>query len=148
MTLTRRSLNTERFESWGIFKGDLQVGAVSSGVAVKGEDVWIWQCGFYPGCEPYQRSEGTEPTYAAAKAEFEQAWKRLEPQITAEMADEWLKSQAWTAWKHAMWEAGCKMPAQIPSGVSRCFCGTEITAETTPAHIYEKHMTTKNPYRS
>ncbi len=147
MTLTRRLLKTERFESWAIYKGDLQVGTLSSGIAVTGNATWTWRCGFYPGCEPHQRTEGTQPTYDEAKTELERAWERLESQITADMADEWLKNQAWTAWKYAMWEAGCKMPAQTQTGRSKCFCGVEITAETTPAHIYEKHMTTKNPYR-
>lgn len=148
MTLTRRSLNTERFESWGIYKGDLQVGTISAGIGPNGDPIWRWSCGFYPGCDAGQRCEGIQLTYAKAKAEFKKAWERLEPQITPAMADEWLKSEASTAWKYAMWEAGCKMPAQVPTGVSRCFCGAEITAETMPAHVYDKHMTTRNPYRS
>jgi hypothetical protein len=148
MTLTRRRLKTQRFESWGIYKGDLQVGTISAGIGTNGDQIWRWSCGFYPGCDAGERSEGIQPTYDEAKTEFEKAWERLEPQITADMAEEWLKNQAWTAWKYEMWEAGCKIPAQTQTGRSKCFCGVEITAETTPGHVYDKHTTTKNPYRS
>lgn len=140
MTLTRRSLNTERFESWGIYRGDLQVGTISSGVGTHGDAIWRWSCGFYPGCAPGMLSEGNQPTYDQAKAEFQKAWERLEPQISPAMADAWFKSVAMTAWKYAMRDAQCPLPSQSEVGRSRCFCGAEITAESAPLHVYAEHM--------
>jgi hypothetical protein len=83
---------------------------------------------------------GTQPTYDEAKAEFEKAWEWLGPQITPAMRTEWHHDRAWTAWKYAMREAGCKLPSQTTTGVSRCFCGAEITAESVPGHVDAEHM--------
>jgi hypothetical protein len=139
-TLTRKLLSDEHRQSWGIFDGELRVGSISSGIGTNGKTVWQWSCGFYPGCEPHQQSIGTAPTYDQAKAEFKKAWERLQPQITPEMRDEWLQQQAWIAWMYAMREAGCKLPSQTTTGVSRCFCGVEITAESAPNHVFAVHM--------
>lgn len=148
MTLTRRLLHKHHHELWGIFKGDLQVGAISSGIGLNGGMIWTWRCGFHPGCSPSQMTEGTQPSYDNAKAEFEKAWGRLEPQITAEMADEWLKQQAWTAWKYAMRDAGLPLPTATTTGRSKCFCGAEIMDDGLSEHIAAKHTGTKNPYRA
>jgi len=43
----------------------------------------------------------------------------------------WRCQRAWTAWKYAMWDAGMKMPTQMPDLRSRCFCGAEIVTATT-----------------
>ncbi len=44
-----------------------------------------------------------------------------------------------TTWKYAMWDAGCRMPTQMPDGRSRCFCGAEIGVECGD-HVYTRHM--------
>jgi hypothetical protein len=41
-----------------------------------------------------------------------------------------------------MWDAGCRMPTQLPEGRSRCFCGAEIDAAGASAHVYAAHMET------
>jgi hypothetical protein len=45
-----------------------------------------------------------------------------------------------TAWKYAMWDAGCKLPTQTAEGRSRCFCGAEITIANIDEHVYAAHM--------
>ena len=114
--LTRRRLNSEHHESWGIFDGDVQVGRTSEIHGTEGRMIWQWSCGFYPGCATHQQSAGNQDSYDEAKAAFQAAWERLRPQITPEMRDEWRKQQAWTAWKYAMWDAKCRMPAQSTTG--------------------------------
>jgi hypothetical protein len=61
---------------------------------------------------------------------------------TATDFDAWRYQTAATAWKYAMWEAGCKMPTQMPGGRSRCFCGAEIDNEGAGDHIRACHMET------
>ena len=138
-TLTRRRLN-ERFESWGIFYADVLVGGLSEIHGTEGKMIWQWSCGFYPGCTPRQQSAGNADYFDEAKAAFHIAWDRLRPQITLAMIEEWRAHQAFTAWKYAMWDAGCQMPTQTTTGKSQCFCGSEITIAGVPAHVYAKHL--------
>jgi hypothetical protein len=50
------------------------------------------------------------------------------------------QQRAMTAWKYAMWDAGCKMPTQVPDGRAQCFCGAEIDMATMDGHICAAHM--------
>jgi len=138
--LTRRLLNNEHPESWGIFDGDVQVGGICAVRGTGGQMIWQWSCGFYPGCDKSQQTAGNADTYHEAKAAFQAAWERLRPQITPAMRDEWRKQQAWTAWKYTMWDTKCRMPTQSTTGRARCFCGTEITTAGIPEHVYAAHM--------
>jgi hypothetical protein len=45
------------------------------------------------------------------------------------------RHRAWTAWKYAMWESGCKLPTQLASGQSRCFCGAVIDIKGMSQHV-------------
>ncbi|MCF2523898.1 hypothetical protein [Bradyrhizobium sp. G127] len=85
-------------------------------------------------------SSGSHDTFVDGRAALQAAWEKLEPQITPAMRQEWLEYQAFTAWKCAMWDAGCRMPTQNTTGRSRCFCGAEITTDGVPEHIRELHM--------
>lgn len=141
--LTRRRLNSEHHESWGIFDGDVQVGRISEINGTEGRMLWQWSCGFYPGCDkPTQQSAGNKDTFEEAKAAFQQAWEKLQPQITPAMRTEWLEHHAFTSWKYAMRDAGCRMPTENTDGRSRCFCGTEITTAGVSEHIRGSHMGT------
>lgn len=140
MPLTRRRLNTEHLEAYGIYDGDIRVGGLMRLSGTAGAMLWQWACGFYPGCDlKTQMSSGNKDTYDEAKAEFEKAWEKLRPQITPAMRDEWPQQQAFTAWKYAMHDSGCRMPTQSPDGRSKCFCGEEITTEGVPDHIRTCH---------
>lgn len=145
MTLTRRPRNVEgRFESWHVYDGDVGVGLIEERQGVPQHvDKWQWSCGFYPGCDlRTQVTSGTAPTFEAARAAFQAAWEKLEPQVTPAMREEWLYQEAYTAWKLAMHNAGCRMPTQSPEGWSHCFCGARITTNSTSDHIAEQHMGT------
>jgi hypothetical protein len=39
-----------------------------------------------------------------------------------------------------MWKDGFKMPTQLASGRSECFCGAGIDIKTTERHVFTKHM--------
>lgn len=141
--LTRRRLN-ERFESWGIFYDDVQVGGLTHQNGLGSSMHWQWSCGFYPGCDlRTQMSAGGEDLFDDAKAAFQKAWELLQPQITPAMLDEWRKDRAYTKWKYAMRDAGCQMPTQSSTGISGCFCGAEITIASVRDHVYSAHMGTK-----
>src|SRR5258705_1324411 len=140
LVLTRRRLKDAHAESWQIFYGDVQVGTIGirAGVPVD-VDQWGWSCGFYPGSEPGEYLSGTAATFDQARAKFGEAWpiflaKRTEADFIA-----CRPQHAFTAWKYAMWGAGCRMPTQMPNLWSRCFCGAEIGVDCRD-HVISCHM--------
>lgn len=141
MTLTRRLFQENHYQRWDIFDGDVRVGTITEINGTEGQMLWQWSCGFYPGCDKRtQQTAGSCDTFDEAREEFQRAWERLEPEITPEMRGEWLEHQAFTAWKYAMHDAGCRMPTQSTTGRSRCFCGAEITTLGVDNHIRALHM--------
>jgi hypothetical protein len=42
-----------------------------------------------------------------------------------------------------MWDEGVKLPTQLATGDSKCFCGAAINLENTEQHVHEKQMATK-----
>jgi hypothetical protein len=143
-SLTRRRDPDSREEAWLIFYGDMRVGAIGqrSGNPV-GTDRWFWQCSFYPGSNHGECTSGAAKSFEAARAAFEGAWdvffaRRSEADFEASRRD-----RASTAWKYAMWDAGCKLPTQMADGRSRWFCGAEIDVNTTSAHLYAAHTEPK-----
>ncbi len=93
--LVRRRLN-ERYESWGIFYGDVRVGTISELFGSGSKLIWSWSCGFYPGCSPGEETSGNNPTFDQARAEFERAWQRLLPKKTEADFQEWRDHNAFT----------------------------------------------------
>jgi hypothetical protein len=142
--LTRRRDPDSREETWRIFYGDVHVGTISmrSGKPT-GDDQWSWHCGFYPGSNPGDATDGTATDFEAARAAFESAWSTLLAKRTEADFLEYRRHRASTAWKYAMWDAGCKLPTQVASGKARCFCGAEIDVTNTTAHICAAHMEPK-----
>ncbi len=141
--LTRRRDPDARQEIWRVFYGDTQIGTISmrAGIPVN-VDQWGWSCGFYPLSHRGVREDGTAPDFFKARTAFEAAWRRLLPKVTEADLAEHRRQRAWTAWKYAMWDAGCRMPTQLPGGRSRCFCGAEIDISGTSEHVYAAHMET------
>jgi hypothetical protein len=139
--LTRRRDPEARQESWRVFYGDVQVGTIGlrSGVPMHAEP-WHWSCRFYPVSHRGLREDGIAPAFSTARSDFESAWSRLLPKITDADLSEYRRECAWIAWKYGMWDCGCKLPTQEPSGLSRCFCGTEIGIVRTRLHVYAVHM--------
>jgi hypothetical protein len=144
-TLTRRRY-PERPDCWHVFYGDVHVGTIGirSGVAFD-EDQWGWSCGFYPGCDPGQHTNGSAPDFERARADFEEAWRRLLLTRTEQHFQEWRDGRDRHARKYKMWAAGELLPIQKPNSMMRCSCGEQFDSHD-PAgsyihrkHIYEAH---------
>jgi hypothetical protein len=136
----RRSRDTEK-ETWLIHYGDVHVGTISERAGVPSDaDQWGWSCGFYPASHRGLRARGTAKSFDMARGAFETAWHWLLPKITQADFDEYRQYRAHEAWKHAMWEAGCKLPTETTDGRSRCFCGAEIDTAGVEQHVYAAHM--------
>jgi hypothetical protein len=88
-----------------------------------------------------EREDGIAPDFFKARADFGAAWSRLLPKITDADLTEYRRERAHTAWKYKMWETGCKLPTQVASGRSQCYCGVEIDNNSIDAHIDAEHMT-------
>jgi hypothetical protein len=140
-SLTRRRDPDAPQEAWHVAYGDVRVGtiAIRSGNPAD-TDPWGWSCGFYPGSHPREQSSGTAQSFDQARAAFEAAWRVFFANRTEADFDEYRKHRADTAWKYAMWDSGCKLPTQLASGQSRCFCGAAIDINGTSRHIQATHM--------
>jgi hypothetical protein len=97
-------------------------------------------CGFYPGSEPGEYTNGAAATFEEVRAGFLRDWKIFLAKRTPADFDTWRYQMAATAWKYAMWGAGCKLPTQMPDGRSRCFCGAIINNKTSGNHIRARHI--------
>jgi len=125
--LTRRRDPAAHDETWLIHYDDVHVGTIRMRPGVPTNvDQWGWTIGFYPASHRGLRASGTAKSLEMARGAFETAWRWLLPQITQADFVEYRQYRAHAAWKHAMREAGCKLPTQMPDGRSRCFCGAEI----------------------
>jgi hypothetical protein len=120
--------------------GDVHIGTIGKRAGVP-HDVqqWGWSCGFYPGCEPGQHTNGAADTFEAARKGFEEDWTRMLPMLRESAFVDWRRAQALHAWKYRMWDTGCRLPTQERSGRSRCFCGAEVDVKTVDPHIVEAH---------
>jgi hypothetical protein len=137
--LSRRRSREAHQECWHIFYGAVRVGTITERAGVPHDvDQWGWCCGFYPMTHRGVHDEGTAASFNHARDAFEAAWKDYLPKCTADDFEEYRRQRAWTAWKYAMFDAGMKMPTQLPGKLARCFCGAAIGADR---HVYEAHMT-------
>jgi hypothetical protein len=140
-TLTRRRSPDRREECWHVYYGDVHAGTIALRTGNPHDtDPWEWRCGFYPGSRPGECQSGTAATFHEARADFEAAWRVFLSNRTEADFDEWRRSSAWSSWKYAMWDKGCRMPAQSTDGRARCFCGETIDIAGTPRHVYAAHM--------
>jgi len=138
--LTRRRY-PERQDCWHVHYGDVHVGTIARSIGnPNAAPQWQWRCGFYPGSRPGECTSGTAPTFDRARAEFEAAWRVFSATRTDADFAAYRQQRAMTAWKYAMWDAGCKMPTQVPDGRAQCFCGAEIDMATMDGHICAAHM--------
>jgi hypothetical protein len=128
--LTRRRDPDARHEAWLIFYSDAHVGtiAVRTGNPTTTEP-WEWCCGFYPGTNPGECTSGTADTFEQARSDFEAAWGAFSSKRTNEDFQAWRKDRASTAWKYAMWDAGCRLP-KPQSAVRAASAGWTSTLRT------------------
>jgi hypothetical protein len=121
--LTRRRY-PERPDCWHVYYGDVHVGTIArqSGCPVD-VDQWEWICGFYPGCDPGEHSNGTAETFDHARAGFEKAWAVFLSRRTEADFEAWRHERDWHRQKYAMWERGERLPSQKPNSLMTCPCG-------------------------
>jgi hypothetical protein len=79
-------------------------------------------------------------SFDQARGDFELAWLIFLANRTEADFDEYRKHRAWTAWKYAMWDSGCKLSTQLASGRSRCFCGAVIDIKGMSQHVHVAHV--------
>ena len=139
-SLTRRRDPNTSHEAWPIFYGDVHVGTIGmrSGNPTGG-DQWSWHCGFYPGSNPGDATNGIAVDFRAARAAFEGAWSVFLAKRTEADFLEHRRHLASDAWKRAMWAAGCQLSTET-AGRVRCFCGAVIDVAGMDEHIYAFHM--------
>jgi hypothetical protein len=138
-TLSRRRY-PERQDCWHIFYGDIHVGTIARRVGCPADvDQWEWTCGFYPGMEPGQHQGDTAVDFDHARADFEAAWRAILRRLTETDFQKWRYQRDATAWKYRMWDTGKKLPTQLPSGRSRCYCGASIDIAGVPGHVRAAH---------
>jgi hypothetical protein len=138
--LTRRKY-PERPDCWHVYSGDVHVGTIvrRAGVPVH-VDQWEWRCGFDPRSHRGVRTSGTAADFEGARVAFETGWTELQPRILESDYHEHRRQRAGTAWKYAMWAAGCLMPTQKATGRSRYFCGAEIDIKGADDHVVAAHL--------
>jgi hypothetical protein len=94
---------SERRDCWHIYYGDVHVGTIAKRTgAPHDEDPWEWSCGFYPGCDSGEHTNGTALTFDKARASFEEAWQLLLPNRTEADFQAWRDQRDWTARKYAI----------------------------------------------
>jgi hypothetical protein len=132
-TLTRRRDPDASHETWLIFYGDVHVGTIAMGPGnPTGGDQWSWHCGFYPGSDPADATNGTATNFDAARAAFESAWSVFPSKRTEADFLEYRRHRASNTWKSAMWEARCKLPTK-PRGF------LPVSRSRIPAHLHSSH---------
>jgi hypothetical protein len=126
--LTRRRSDNDHQETWHVYYGDVHVGTIGerAGFPID-EDQWHWRCGFYPGCDPGEFSDGTAPDFFTARRGFETAWRKLSAKKTESDYEEWRNQ------RYASWTCGEKPPPS--SSIMRCVCGEQFDSWK-PAESY------------
>ena len=139
--LTRRRDPDANQETWLIHYDDIRVGSISQRAGVPADkDQWGWSVGFLSASERGLRASGTAKWFEAARAAFDVAWQWLLPKFTEADFTAYRRHCAFDQWKHAMWNAGFKLPTQVADGRSTCFCGAEIGIADVESHVYAAHM--------
>jgi hypothetical protein len=126
---------------WFVYWGDVRVGHIGKRAGVPTHaPQWGWTCGFYPGCDPGQSTNGVAETFEEARAGFERDWTKLSATRTEAHFELWRRNRDWHAWKDRMRDERLPLPTQRTNGQSRCFCGELLTtAGGMEKHIHTAH---------
>jgi hypothetical protein len=137
--LTGRRSPRAREECWQIFYGDVRVGAIARLIGIPNDKpCWGWACGFYPGSQPGECTNGSAVTLDQAKTDFEAAWRVFLSKRTEADFQAWRDQQEWTEQKYAMWKRGERLPTQKPNSLMTCPCGQMFDShrlEDTVIHV-------------
>ncbi|KAA0076102.1 hypothetical protein [Tardiphaga sp. P9-11] len=143
--LTRRRTD-DRFETWEIWYGDVQVGTIGLhdwDPTPERSCIWKWSCGFYP-VQAGECYSGEALDFETARAAFDAAWKVFLQKRTEAEFEASRRQQQWTANKYALWDAGFRN--KLGRGPLHCPCGATFDPgipEETMAHI--EHITGRAP---
>jgi hypothetical protein len=91
-----------------IFVDDTHIGSIGvrSGVPVHAEQ-WQWTVSVYPASHRGIRDGGLAADFQTARAAFDQAWQKIETQITEADRQGYRRERALRVWKYRMWDSGC-----------------------------------------
>jgi hypothetical protein len=108
---TRRRMKDSKMDVWHVYYRGVQVGRIGMRSGVPNDvDQWGWICGF--NSQRFRIAKGTAPTFALARAKFEEAWQAYLPgSIDADFAEH--RERAWTTWKYAMHDADAVADSDI-----------------------------------
>jgi hypothetical protein len=91
------------------------------------------------GSRPGETRSDTSATFDDARAGFGSAWRIFLSNRTDADFQAWRYQRDSTAWKYAMWDGGFKLPTQLPSGRSKCFCGADLTIGNVTDYVRSAH---------
>jgi hypothetical protein len=141
LALTRRRSDNDHRESWNIYYGDVRVGWIGQRAGVPVDvDQWGWSCGFYPGLYPGQQQGGSAESFELARVAFEEAWRRLLPNIPEGAFDEYRRECEWRAEIEAIHTRGERLPSETPSSLMRCVCGTFDSHKPAESRDHRLHI--------
>jgi hypothetical protein len=122
--LTRRRDPEAPDECWHVYHGDVRVGTIAKRVGIPfDEELWGWLCGFYPGCHPRERTDGTAATFNQARTEFEEAWQVFLSNRTEATSPNGAINGIGSRGNMPCGRRGEKLPSQRPNTMMRCPCG-------------------------
>lgn len=139
--LTRRPDGNDRqVDGWFVYYGDVQVGHIGKRTgAPASAPQWTWSCGFYPGCDPGESTNGSAVTFDEARAAFNAAWTKLAATRTEGHYELWRQFRDFSVWKDRMHDQGLPLPTARTDGRSHCFCGSVITISSFREHVETAH---------
>jgi hypothetical protein len=150
--LTRCRTDNPHQETCHVYYGDvLLVGSIGERAGVpKDLAQWGWHCGFYPGLEVGQHSQGVAESFEAARAGFEADWNRLLPAVSPSAFDDYRSWQAHQAELRDKRGRGEKLDSELPLSVMTCVCGVRFDSfnpEQSYAHRLHIYAAQSRPPR-
>jgi hypothetical protein len=135
-TLTRRRDN---HEGWYVHFGDVRVGHIGTRAGVPHDvEQWGWYCGFYPGCDRGQATDGCAECSRRRRLSSRRPGTgcgRHEPRLTSRCS----AGSATSRHGNTGYDEHLPLPTQTHNDRARCFCGAELTNRCVDAHIQQAH---------
>jgi hypothetical protein len=136
--LTRRR-SADRRDCWHIYYGDVDAGTIAKRVGSPHvTNQWEWRCGFYPGSSPGEIRRHSRDVRRCPR----QFWRRLEDLFCEPHRCQFRGLARTTRFDHVeICDVGFsrKLPTQVTSGRSKCFCGADLTIGSVPDHVRSAH---------
>jgi len=102
-----------------IFYGDVRLGTIAKRIGIPNDQPrWGWSCGFYPGSDPGDCTNGSAATFLRAISRLPGASVCQSDRGDFQERDQ----QESTERKYTMRTQGERMPSQKPTSLIRCTC--------------------------